>query len=158
MNRRGFLSRVLAPTVAVTCWRPVRTPAANLHTNASALIQRQPNRLTVLMGDAASLRGNLVAIPPEHGAKHFQVSGWSQVTDGFTWRIGVPSDGLYVVNALIRGFGANIEFQTPQRVLSASINTEWFLCGHVLAGYSANCSRKPKRSRAAARPLSVGVL
>lgn len=52
---------------------------------------------TVLMGDAAILRGSLKALPVENGAKHFHVTNWNTVDDAFTWYVEAANNGDYLV-------------------------------------------------------------
>jgi hypothetical protein len=83
------------------------------------------DRPTLLMGDAATLRGGLQARAPDHGAKHFHVSHWTKADDSFTWTVQVPSAEELMVEALIRGSASTVELVVGQQRLERRIHTAW---------------------------------
>jgi len=93
--------------------------------NELKAIQIKPDRPTILMADAAVLRGNLEAVPADHGAKRFDVKQWSSAEDSFTWRVNAPEAGEYHVTLLINGFDAEIELISGNHNLTSLINTKW---------------------------------
>lgn len=83
------------------------------------------DRPTVLMGDAATLRGGLQRVPPEHSAKRFHVSHWVSVEDAFRWQICSPGSATYLVTALVTGRGARVRLTAGSQAIGAEVDGPW---------------------------------
>ena len=83
------------------------------------------DRPTVLMGDAAVLHGGLQAVEPDHGAKRFQVTGWTDSDDAFTWQVAAEHPGDYLVTLLVCGSNARVQVRCNNNTLVSDVNDDW---------------------------------
>ena len=92
----------------------------------SATILLKGDRPTLLMADAAELRGGLKDQPLDHGgAKRYQVSNWSNPQDSFAWALYAPKAGSFQVTALIRGKGSVVELSAGRAITRKSLDCGW---------------------------------